>query len=83
VRRLENGTALAVNFPAFASHSPFKLQVGADDIADGFYTDFMVLQGEKNTWYAGSAILTHAYFLATNVMVDQCQPREVYKEDKK
>lgn len=59
VGRLENGTARAVGFPAFASHSPFKLQAGADDIADGFYKDFLALQGKKNTWYAGSAMLTH------------------------
>lgn len=59
VGRLENGTAAAVGFPAFASHSPFKLQVGAEDISDGFYKDFLALQGNKSTWYTGAAILTH------------------------
>ncbi|KAK3360972.1 hypothetical protein B0T24DRAFT_539851 [Lasiosphaeria ovina] len=59
VARLENGTGVAVNFPAFSSHSPFKLQVGAVDIANGFYKDFLALQGQKSTWFAGSAILTH------------------------
>ncbi|TPX12633.1 uncharacterized protein E0L32_000810 [Thyridium curvatum] len=59
VSRLEQGKGRVVNFPAFASHSPFKMQVGAEDIAAGFYEDFLALQGQKSTWYAGSAILTH------------------------
>ncbi|ROW06286.1 hypothetical protein VPNG_08051 [Cytospora leucostoma] len=47
------------DFIAFGDHSPFKLVVGVDDIANGFYRDLKALQGEKNTWYTGAAFATH------------------------
>lgn len=58
LRRITSQTQTP-DFVAFGDHSPFKLVVSADDIANGFYRDLMALQGKKNTWYTGAAFATH------------------------
>ncbi|KUI60248.1 Beta-cyclopiazonate dehydrogenase [Cytospora mali] len=58
LRRITSQTQTP-DFLAFGDHSPFKLVVSADDIANGFYRDLMALQGKNNTWYTGAAFATH------------------------
>ncbi|KAH8888023.1 FAD/NAD(P)-binding domain-containing protein [Thozetella sp. PMI_491] len=59
IERLTGAPSSALSFPAFSSHSPFKLEVSAQDIEDGFYNDLRALQGQKNTWYSGAAVFAH------------------------
>ncbi|EED22202.1 amine oxidase, flavin-containing superfamily [Talaromyces stipitatus ATCC 10500] len=42
-------------FVVFSSHTPFYLQVSADDIKDGFYDKLYALQGLRNTYWTGAA----------------------------
>ncbi|KAL3468945.1 hypothetical protein BJX99DRAFT_242448 [Aspergillus californicus] len=42
-------------FVQFESHSPYNLQVTAEDIKDGFYADLYALQGQRNTHWTGAA----------------------------
>jgi hypothetical protein len=58
VKRL-SGSSLQPGFPAFSSHTPFKLVVSADDISNGYYRRLEGLQGHRNTWYTGAAFLSH------------------------
>ncbi|KAF2488458.1 FAD/NAD(P)-binding domain-containing protein [Lophium mytilinum] len=44
---------------AFASHSPFGMQVSADDIKDGFYQQLYAEQGQRNTYFTGAAVAGH------------------------
>jgi len=59
VGRLTNNTQAHPGFPAFSSHTPCKLVVDADAIANGFYKELYALQGKRNTWYTGAALLSH------------------------
>ncbi|KAF7559507.1 hypothetical protein G7046_g4647 [Stylonectria norvegica] len=45
---------------AYSSHYPFSLRVPPKDIASGFYTKLDDLQGHRNTWYTGAAMISHA-----------------------
>ncbi|OXV11594.1 hypothetical protein Egran_00645 [Elaphomyces granulatus] len=58
IHRLSNSTQ-EPNFLAFASHTPFKLEVTADDITNGFYDQLYALQGHRDTWYTGAAMISH------------------------
>ncbi|KAF7898098.1 hypothetical protein EAF00_004544 [Botryotinia globosa] len=40
---------------AYSRHTPFELWVPAEAIAAGFYSDLYALQGQRNTFYTGSA----------------------------
>ncbi|KUJ10350.1 FAD/NAD(P)-binding domain-containing protein [Mollisia scopiformis] len=42
-----------------SNHQPFTLQVGADDIKDGFYKKLYALQGKRRTWWVGATWHTH------------------------
>ncbi|KAH6895740.1 hypothetical protein B0T10DRAFT_557921 [Thelonectria olida] len=44
----------------YSSHWPFNLHVSSEDIAKGFYNKLDDLQGYRNTWYTGAAIVSHA-----------------------
>ncbi|KAI0142767.1 hypothetical protein GGR57DRAFT_377613 [Xylariaceae sp. FL1272] len=44
---------------AFDNHSPYELNVDAEDIRNGFYHDLYALQGRRNTWYSGAAWVSH------------------------
>lgn len=44
-----------VTFLAWWNHTPFKLQVSTEDIAEGFYRDLYALQGVKSTYWTGAA----------------------------
>jgi len=59
VRRLTNSTDQEPQFVAFQSHTPFKLEVSAEDIQDRFYDKLYALQGYRSTWYTGAAMLSH------------------------
>ncbi|KFA47968.1 hypothetical protein S40293_09075 [Stachybotrys chartarum IBT 40293] len=59
IRRLTGSATQTPQFLAFSDHSPFKLVVEAEDIAGGFYDDLLGLQGRKNTFYSGSAFVSH------------------------
>ncbi|KAF2104830.1 FAD/NAD(P)-binding domain-containing protein [Rhizodiscina lignyota] len=59
VRRLTNSSDEVPEFVAFASHSPFKLEVSAEDIQDRFYDKLFALQGKRKTWYTGAAVESH------------------------
>ncbi|KAL9609167.1 MAG: hypothetical protein Q9167_006044 [Letrouitia subvulpina] len=43
-------------FLAFASHTPFKQQVSADAVANGFYDQLNALQGYRGMHYTGNAL---------------------------
>lgn len=58
VRRLSNSTQQP-DFIAFNSHTPFKLEVTVDDITDNFYEKLYALQGHRDTWYTGAAMISH------------------------
>lgn len=40
---------------ALFDHSPYSLQVSAEEIKNGFYDELYALQGQRNTHYTGSA----------------------------
>ncbi|KAJ5753047.1 hypothetical protein N7520_009964 [Penicillium odoratum] len=70
IRRLQGTVHVNVstvpNFLAFNSHTPFKLVVDADSIRDGFYRDLKGLQGYRNTWYTGAAVISHSSAILWN-----------------
>lgn len=59
VRRLANSTNQTPDYVAFDSHTPFKLEVSAEDIQNRFYDKLYALQGYRNTWYTGAVMLSH------------------------
>ncbi|BDD61322.1 hypothetical protein MPDQ_003575 [Monascus purpureus] len=80
IRRLQgtvhaNGSAVP-QFLAFNSHTPFKLVVDADSIRDGFYRDLEALQGYRNTWYTGAAVISHSSAILWN-FTDALLPRMI------
>lgn len=44
------------------SHNPFFPHVETKDIADGFYAKWLALQGHKNTWWNGIAMVKPASY---------------------
>ena len=40
---------------ALDNHSPYLMTVSEEDIKDGFYKNLTALQGQRGTWYTGSA----------------------------
>ncbi|KAF9693635.1 hypothetical protein EKO04_008562 [Ascochyta lentis] len=54
-----NSVELEPQFVEFRSHTPFKLVVSADEIRGGFYDRLEGLQGHRNTWWTGSAFMSH------------------------
>ncbi|KAJ5379142.1 hypothetical protein N7509_012261 [Penicillium cosmopolitanum] len=70
IRRLQkavgaNGSPVP-HFVEFKSHTPFKLVVSGDSIRDGFYRDLEELQGYRNTWYTGAAVISHSSAILWN-----------------
>ena len=59
IQRAQNLTQTTPNVLKFKSHAPFQLNVPADCIASGFYSDLVALQGKRNTWYSGAAFVGH------------------------
>ncbi|KAK0343836.1 hypothetical protein LTR94_016871 [Friedmanniomyces endolithicus] len=51
-----SGNTSTPRFLAFASHTPFKQQVSADALADGFYDKLNALQGYRGMHYTGNAL---------------------------
>jgi hypothetical protein len=45
---------------AWYDHTPVKLHVSAEQIAEGFYKDLYGLQGSQSTWYTGAAWMSQA-----------------------
>lgn len=70
IRRLQGiehaGRSAGLQFLAFNSHTPFKLVVDADSIRNGFYRDLEALQGYRNTWYTGAAVISHSSAILWN-----------------
>lgn len=56
IERLTNSTYKNPNYIGFASHTPFRLEVSAEDIANGFFDNLWALQGYRNTWYTGASM---------------------------
>jgi hypothetical protein len=70
IRRLQkavgaNGCPVP-HFVEFKSHTPFKLVVSGDSIRHGFYRDLEELQGYRNTWYTGAAVISHSSAILWN-----------------
>lgn len=59
IRRLSNSKDHSPEYVTFESHTPFKLEVSAEDIQNRFYDKLAALQGYRNTWYTGAAMLDH------------------------
>ncbi|KAJ5780363.1 hypothetical protein N7457_005523 [Penicillium paradoxum] len=62
IQNIQSAQSFTVTTPQivkFKSHSPFKLEVSAQAIKDGFYSDLYALQGQRNTWYTGAAMISH------------------------
>lgn len=53
VKRLSHSNETA-EVVAFNSHTPYKLEVPAAAIRNGFYDNLNGLQGYRNTWYTGA-----------------------------
>ncbi|KAJ5372766.1 hypothetical protein N7517_004772 [Penicillium concentricum] len=59
LQKAHNFTITTPKIIKFKSHTPFKLSVSAQAISDGFYRDLYALQGKRNTWYTGAALISH------------------------
>lgn len=55
----ENLTATIPTVVEYRSHTPYKLEVSAQSISNGFYGKLSGLQGYRNTWYTGAAMVSH------------------------
>lgn len=69
VERLRTAGTLNTTKPEFAefsSHTPFALEVSADEIKKGFYNKLYELQGQRHTYYTGGAFHTHDSSLLWN-----------------
>ena len=51
-----SGKSTSPRFLAFASHTPFKQQVSAEAVANGFYDQLNALQGYRGMHYTGNAL---------------------------
>jgi hypothetical protein len=51
-----SGNSTTPRFLAFASHTPFKQQVSAEAVAEGFYDQLNALQGYRGMHYTGNAL---------------------------
>jgi hypothetical protein len=63
VERLSVATGSPVTFNRFRlfkGHNPYALYVSPQDIQNGFYARLKALQGQRNTFYLGSAFQTHS-----------------------
>ncbi|KAL8952964.1 MAG: hypothetical protein Q9222_001140 [Ikaeria aurantiellina] len=54
--RILSGNSTTPRFLAYASHTPFKQQVSAQAVADGFYDQLNSLQGYRRMHYTGNAL---------------------------
>lgn len=52
-------TAKRVTFPYISNHVPYDLHVTGEDIAKGFYTELLKLEGYLNTYWTGAAFAGH------------------------
>nr|UBX54548.1 NAD binding protein [Aspergillus sp.] len=70
IRRLRSTvnakTTSVPEFVAFNSHTPFKLVVAAEDLRRGFYRELAALQGYRDTWYTGAAVISHSSAILWN-----------------
>lgn len=55
----DNLTATTPTVVEYRSHTPYKLEVSAEAISNGFYQKLYGLQGERSTWYTGAAMISH------------------------
>ena len=55
----ENLTSTTPTVIEYRSHTPYKLEVSAKAISDGFYQELASLQGYRSTWYTGAALVSH------------------------
>ena len=55
----ENLTATTPSVVEYRSHTPYKLEVSAAAISNGFYDQLAGLQGYHSTWYTGAALVSH------------------------
>ncbi|KAJ5893427.1 hypothetical protein N7495_005118 [Penicillium taxi] len=59
LQKAGNYTATNPTVVEYRSHTPFKLKVTAEAISNGFYDELYGLQGKRNTWYTGAAMVSH------------------------
>ncbi|EXL66823.1 hypothetical protein FOPG_17026 [Fusarium oxysporum f. sp. conglutinans race 2 54008] len=52
-------TAKRVTFPYITNHVPYDLHVNVEEIAKGFYTELLELEGSLNTYWTGAAFAGH------------------------
>ncbi|CZR49662.1 uncharacterized protein FPRO_14859 [Fusarium proliferatum ET1] len=52
-------TARRVTFPYISNHVPYNLHVTSDEIAKGFYSKLLELEGFLNTYWTGAAFAGH------------------------
>ena len=55
----ENLTTTTPTVVEYRSHTPYKLEVSANAISNGFYQKLAGLQGYRSTWYTGAALVSH------------------------
>ncbi|KAL5610475.1 hypothetical protein FOBRF1_006592 [Fusarium oxysporum] len=53
------GAAKRVTFPYISNHVPYNLHVTGDEIAKGFYSELLELEGLLNTYWTGAAFAGH------------------------
>ena len=63
-RMRDVGTLAESNEPTpgyaiFSSHTPYEVYVSKSAIAGGFYNQLFALQGKRNTFWSGAALVTH------------------------
>jgi hypothetical protein len=64
IRRLSDPTYFptrprVLDIVTFSAHTPFELNVRADEIAQGFYGKMNALQGRNHTYYTGATFQSH------------------------
>jgi hypothetical protein len=64
-----------VEIVTFSAHTPFELNVRADDIAQGFYGKMNALQGRNRTYYTGATFQAHDSSLIWRYTKDTVLPR--------
>ncbi|EXA30009.1 hypothetical protein FOVG_18571 [Fusarium oxysporum f. sp. pisi HDV247] len=48
-----------VTYPLVSNHAPYNLRVSRKDIASGFYSQLLCLEGYRNTYWTGAAFAGH------------------------
>jgi hypothetical protein len=64
----------SMSVAALTSHTPYLMTVSEEDIRNGFYKNLTALQGQRNTWYTGSAWESESSSAIWNYTLHQVLP---------